>query len=130
MVGLVRVSVVVHCVPYQKYGRCEAKPKAKAEAELGLSLRLSLSPDSLSLRQSACSRRKMTCQAPQIADKECKLNNKTMYCISIATYNSIRTTLLYILRIWYNTIIFGGKYMIQYMVLLFNLHSLSAICGA
>ena len=89
MVGLVRVSVVVHCVPYQKYGRCEAKPKAKAEAELGL-VSVSVSD---SLRQSACSRRKMTCQAPQIADKECKLNNKTMYCISIATYNSIRTTL-------------------------------------
>ena len=99
MVGLVRVSVVVHCVPYQKYGRCEAKPNSD-------SVSVSVSD---SLRQSACSRRKMTCQVPQIADKECKLNNKTMYYISIATYNSIRTTLLYILRIWYNAIIFGGN---------------------
>ena len=31
--------------------------------------------------------------------------NKTMYSVSIVTYNGIRTTLLYILRIWYNTII-------------------------
>ena len=32
--------------------------------------------------------------------------NKTVYSISIVTYNGIRTTLLYIIRIWY-TIIFG-----------------------
>ena len=36
----------------------------------------------------------MTCQAPQIADKDCKLNSKTMNSISIATYNGIKTTLL------------------------------------
>ena len=33
--------------------------------------------------------------------------NKTIYSISIVTYNGIRTTLLYIIRIWY-TILFGS----------------------
>ena len=35
--------------------------------------------------------------------------NKTMYSISIVTYNGIRTTLLYIIQIWYNIIIFGSE---------------------
>ena len=77
----------------------EAKAKPKAKPNCHSSLRLSQSQ--------TVSDEKLHVKRHKSLIRNANWTNKTMYSISIVTYNGIRTTLLYIIRIWYNTIIFG-----------------------
>ena len=74
----------------------KAKPKAKPNCH-----------SSLRLSQSQTADEKFHVKRHKSLIRNANWTNKTMYSISIVTYNGIRTTSLYIIRIWYNTIIFG-----------------------
>ena len=78
-----------------------AKVKAEAELTTDLSLRTQTHSDRRHADEKCHVKRHKS------LIRNANWTNKTMYSISIVTYNGIRTTLLYIIRIWYNTIISG-----------------------
>ena len=79
-----------------------SKVKAEAELTTDLSLRTQTHSDRLHAADEKCHVKRH-----KSLIRNANWTNKTMYSISIVTYNGIRTTLLYIIRICYNTIISG-----------------------
>ena len=85
----------------QRQSRC-GEGEAEGEAELSLKSQTQSVSDSRHVADE-----KFHVKRHKSLIRNANWTNKTMYSISIVTYNGIRTTLLYIIRIWYNTIIFG-----------------------